>query len=212
MVIGGVDFGFKARFFIYTDGKIISLEEAYDEKIISGDELLIIKNRNEQYIESAYDYYIIDDSRISEIKKILMSMIYIFDIETYKMLINQIYECFDITYSNQQFDDRILEFLKILEHCSCDEHSIEEYACQLCISVSRLSHLFSEQVGITLKSYLTLHQLERVFQDLLIGKRITAAALDAGFDSPSHLAATVKRMMGLPARSIIKDSEFLKVY
>ena len=58
VVIGGVDFGFKARFFIYTDGKIITLQEAYDEKIISGDELLIIKNRNEQYIESAYDYYV----------------------------------------------------------------------------------------------------------------------------------------------------------
>ena len=37
VVIGGVDFGFKARFFIYTDGKIITLQEAYDEKIISGD-------------------------------------------------------------------------------------------------------------------------------------------------------------------------------
>ena len=66
VVIGGVDFGFKARFFIYTDGKIISLEEAYDEKIISGDELLIIKKRNEQYIESAYDYYIIDDEQALE--------------------------------------------------------------------------------------------------------------------------------------------------
>ncbi len=58
LTIGGVDFGFRARFYVYTDGKIISLEEAYDEKIISGDELLIIKNRNEQYIESAYDYYV----------------------------------------------------------------------------------------------------------------------------------------------------------
>ena len=38
------------------------------------------------------------------------------------------------------------------------------------------------------------------------------AALNAGFDSPSHFASTVKRMMGLPARSTVKDSEFLKVY
>ncbi len=66
LTIGGVDFGFRARFYVYTDGKIISLEEAYDEKIISGDELLIIKNRNEQYIERAYDYYIIDDEQALE--------------------------------------------------------------------------------------------------------------------------------------------------
>lgn len=158
------------------------------------------------------DYYIIDNSTVIEIKNIVMSMRDVFNIETYKKLMNKIYECFDIVHIHKQFDDRILEFLKILEHCSCDEHSIEEYASKLYISVSRLSHLFSEQVGITLKSYLTLHQLERVFQDLLTGKRITVAALDAGFDSPSHFAATVKRLMGLPARSIIKDSEFLKVY
>lgn len=158
------------------------------------------------------DYYIIDDSKIDGIKKTANSMKDKFDIETYKKLMNQIYECFDIVHINKQFDDRILEFLKMIENCSCDEHSIEKYANKLCISTSRFSHLFSQQVGITLKSYLVLHQLERAFQDLLSGKRITEAALNAGFDTPSHFAATVKRMTGLPARNIIKDSEFLKVY
>lgn len=158
------------------------------------------------------EYCIIDDGKANELKKIAMAMRDTFDKETYTKLITRIYECFDITYLNKQFDDRILTFLKMLEHCSCDDHSIEEYANKLCISASRLSHLFSEQVGITLKNYLTLHQLERAFQDLLAGKRITEVALNAGFDSSSHFASTVKRMMGLPARSTVKDSEFLKVY
>ena len=164
------------------------------------------------YILQDKEYCIIDDGKANELKKIVMAMRDTFDKETYTKLITRIYECFDITYLNKQFDDRILTFLKMLEHCSCDEHSIEEYANKLCISASRLSHLFSEQVGITLKNYLTLHQLERAFQDLLAGKRITEAALNAGFDSSSHFASTVKRMMGLPARSTVKDSEFLKVY
>lgn len=158
------------------------------------------------------DYFILEETKASEIKNIAISMIDTFDKATYASLMNQIYECFDITYLDKQFDERILAFLKMLEYCSCDEHSIEEYASELCISASRLSHLFSEQVGITLKSYLTLHQLERAFGELLAGKRITEAALNAGFDSPSHFAATVKRMMGLPARSTVKNSEFLKVY
>ncbi len=158
------------------------------------------------------EYYILSDGKADEIKKIAVSMIDAFDMETYKKLMSQIYKSFDIAYMEKQLDDRILEFLKMLEQCSCDEHSIEEYANKLHISASRLSHLFSEQVGITLKNYLTLHQLERAFQDLLVGKRVTEAALNAGFDSPSHFAATVKRLMGLPARDTIKDSEFLKVY
>ncbi len=164
------------------------------------------------YILQDKEYCIIDDGKANELKKIAMAMRDTFDKETYTKLITRIYECFDITYLNKQFDDRILTFLKMLEHCSSDDHSIEEYANKLCISTSRLSHLFSEQVGITLKNYLTLHQLERAFQDLLAGKRITEAALNAGFDSSSHFAFTVKRMMGLPARSTVKDSEFLKVY
>ena len=158
------------------------------------------------------DYCIVDDSKSNELKKIARDMRDIFDTETYRKFMVKMYECFDIPYLNKQFDDRILAFLKMLEQCSCEEHLIEEYAGKLYVSASRLSHLFSEQVGITLKNYLTLHQLERAFQDLLAGKRITEAALNAGFDSPSHFASTVKRMMGLPARSTIKDSEFLKVY
>ena len=100
----------------------------------------------------------------------------------------------------------------MLGNCSCTDHSVDHFAEELHLSSSRLSHLFSEQVGITLKDYLLLHQLERVFQDILSGRKITDAAMDAGFDSPSHFASTVKRLMGLPARSTIKDSEFLKVY
>ncbi len=158
------------------------------------------------------DYYIIGEGQANKIKKMAVPMIDTLDKATYTKLMTEIYKSFDVTYKDRQLDERILSFLKMLEHCSCDEHSIEEYANRLCISASRLSHLFSEQVGIILKNYLTLHQLERAFQDLLIGKRITKAAMDAGFDSPSHFAATVKRMMGLPARNTIKDSEFLKVY
>jgi methylphosphotriester-DNA--protein-cysteine methyltransferase len=67
-------------------------------------------------------------------------------------------------------------------------------------------------VGIPLKSYLTLHQLEKAYQDILNGNSITDAAMNAGFDSPSHFAATVKRLMGLPTRRALKDSRFLKVY
>ncbi len=158
------------------------------------------------------DYYIFDDSKAKELRKLAAPMVDTFDTASYKEFMKRLYECFDVSFPDKKFDERILSFLNMLEHCSCDEHSIGEYADRLSLSASRLSHLFREQVGITLKNYLTLHQLERAFQDLLTGKRITEAALDAGFDSPSHFAATVKRLMGLPARNMIKDSEFLKVY
>ena len=64
---------------------------------------------------------------------------------------------------------------------------------------------------MTLKGYISLHRMKRAFSLLLGGESITDAAMKAGFDSPSHFAATVKKMMGMPARLSLKDSEFLKV-
>ena len=57
------------------------------------------------------EYCIIDDGKANELKKIAMAMRDTFDKETYTKLITRIYECFDITYLNKQFDDRILTLL-----------------------------------------------------------------------------------------------------
>lgn len=47
---------------------------------------------------------------------------------------------------------------------------------------------------------------------LLNGSNVTDAAMLAGFNTPSHFAATVKKWMGMPVSASIKDSEFLKVF
>lgn len=56
-----------------------------------------------------------------------------------------------------------------------------------------------------------MDKLQKAFYLILHGMDITTAALEAGFDSPSHLAATSKRLLGMSAREIKKDSVFLKV-
>ena len=105
----------------------------------------------------------------------------------------------------QPLDERITELLSLLKQCDCYDHT---FAKQVSLSPSRLSHLFREQVGVPLKSYVVLHQTEKAFAALLGGASITDAAMLAGFDSPSHFAATVKKLMG----QATKDSEFLKVF
>lgn len=158
------------------------------------------------------DSYIVDDSQADSVIAKVIRLKEHPDKEAYSELMDAVYNCFDIVPMHKQLDERIVEFLEMLKHCSCDDHSIEEYADKLCLSASRLSHLFSEQVGIPIKKYLILHQLERAFDEILQGVSITKAAMDAGFDSPSHFAAVVKSLMGLPARRGVKDSVFLKVY
>lgn len=68
------------------------------------------------------------------------------------------------------------------------------------------------EVGIPLKSYIVLRKLKRAYMYLLENDDITDAALKSGFDSPSYFAYTSKKLTGMSAKNIRKDSVFLKVY
>jgi AraC-like DNA-binding protein len=112
------------------------------------------------------------------------------------------------------FDDRIIKVLDLLDGCAHEDeqHQIKYFSKETYLSESRLAHLFKEETGIPLKSYIVLHKLQRAYEPIFNGENITTAALSAGFDSPSHLAYTNKMMTGMSATDIIKDSEFLKVF
>ncbi|WP_049762276.1 helix-turn-helix domain-containing protein [Lachnoclostridium phytofermentans] len=81
----------------------------------------------------------------------------------------------------------------------------------MALSESRLAHLFKEETGIPLKSYIVLYALQKAYDVVFDGGSITKAAMTAGFDTPAHLAYTNKKMTGMSASGILKDSEFLKV-
>ena len=56
------------------------------------------------------------------------------------------------------------------------------------LSQSRFSHLFNEQTG--------------VYQLMLEGETITAAAMNAGFGTPSHFSAASRKYLGIAASDI----------
>ncbi len=124
-------------------------------------------------------------------------------------VINQFYS------SNMKgFDNRVVRVLNLLDDCMHEDefHQIKYFSEKTGLSESRLAHLFKEETGIPLKSYIVLHKLQKAYELIFNGENITTAALDAGFDSPSHLAYTNKMMTGMSATNITKDSEFLKVF
>ena len=119
------------------------------------------------------------------------------------------------SYSDgRDLDERINKVLGLLDDCAHEDefHQIKYFSEKTYLSESRLSHLFKEETGIPLKSYIVLHKLQKAYESIFNGESITMAALSAGFDSSSHLAYTNKMMTGMSATNIIKDSEFLKVF
>jgi AraC-like DNA-binding protein len=107
-------------------------------------------------------------------------------------------------------DTRIVQMTKMVESFRLSDYSVESVSSLLSLSPSRLAHLFKEQTGMPLKSYLVMHRLMHAYSLLFQGKNITEAAMQSGFDSSSHLAMLNKKLTGVTASSILKNSEFLK--
>ena len=156
--------------------------------------------------------YLICNDKIERIQQKAATLIETDDKHKYFDIIQNFADYLGIKRNAKAIDDRIASLLSILQDCDCYDHTVEKFATSVCLSSSRLSHLFREQIGVPLKSYILFHQLEKAFTALLSGTNITDAAMLAGFDSPSHFAATVKKWMGMPVSASIKDSEFLKVF
>jgi AraC-like DNA-binding protein len=158
-------------------------------------------------------YYILPDKVAEELQEELKKLMQRIDAENFSIFFAKIYSAFHVQDGNFDFDERINHLFDIMNDFECGQevHKLRHYASKLALSQSRLAHLFKEQTGIPLKSYILMHELERAYEDIFDGGSITTAAMTAGFDSSAHLAYTNKKMTGMSASAILKDSEFLKV-
>ena len=103
-------------------------------------------------------------------------------------------------------DERIQKVLSYLEGSDTIPTDIMGQLCsEASLSESRLSHLFKEQMGIALGRYLALEKMKKGYLHYCNTRNITEAALNAGFDSPSHFAATCKRMFGISFSEFVKS-------
>lgn len=156
-------------------------------------------------------YHIFNNQSIEATRNLLLSLNDNGGIREYREFMIQLYKFLKLKEQSKIYDDRIKDLLYEIERCNCDIHSITSFADKVALSPSRLSHLFKEQMGMPLKSYIQFHQMQKAFLALLNGKNITQAAMMAGFDTPSHFATVTKKMMGMSASISVKNSVFLKV-
>lgn len=101
-------------------------------------------------------------------------------------------------------DERVAKLIKDIKNYRYLESLLEEIARENFISIGRLSHIFKEQTGSSLKGYLNIKQLERAYKLVLEGHPIVYAALEAGFSSAAHLAAMCKKQTGISITAVLK--------
>lgn len=115
-------------------------------------------------------------------------------------------EVLGIVRRESKMDERITDVLTFLREMDSVPEDITDILCRrVCLSKSRLSHLFKEQMGISLHRYLALDKMKKGYLSFLEYGNITDAAMRAGFDSPSHFAATCKRMFGISFTEFIQS-------
>jgi len=95
-------------------------------------------------------------------------------------------------------DQRIVDVLRVIKESESVGESMLSDLCNIaCLSRSRLSHLFREQVRTSLASYFVIAKMEKACRYVIRGENLTTAAIHAGFNSPSHFSATCKRLFGI---------------
>jgi AraC-like DNA-binding protein len=111
-------------------------------------------------------------------------------------------------------DPRIEKLIAELPSLPEKKIGIREMAEKVHLSESRLSHLFTKEIGVPVRPYLLWLKLLDALNLIISGTRFTEAAHEAGFSDSSHLSRTFKRMFGLKLLDVFKnpkDSRFVQV-
>jgi AraC family transcriptional regulator len=105
-------------------------------------------------------------------------------------------------WNGQLVNPRIGRVLDWLNQDGRETASVAEAANIACLSESRFSHVFVEQVGLPFRTFLLWRRLVRAVEYLATGRSATEAAHAAGFADSAHFSRTFQRMFGLPAAAL----------
>lgn len=109
-------------------------------------------------------------------------------------------------------DIRVIKSLNYLNNSS-SEYTIlmTELKSQVNLSDSRLSHLFKEEIGISIKKYFVWSKLKRAFKKVLNeNKTMYQASIEVGFYDQAHLSKAYKQVLGITP-SYVYNSRTLQV-
>ncbi|WP_461612644.1 helix-turn-helix domain-containing protein [Clostridium sp. Marseille-QA1073] len=180
---------------------LINPESIFGEKI----KRMYMKNK---------DFYIIPEDATEAIRELVKEKHIAIDNKAkYNKFISEIYSILSLeNYTiNHLLDERVDKVLKYIANNNLTEVSLESLSKSVFLSESRLSHLFKENIGISISSYILNYKVRKAFKLIFEGQSITTSALEAGFYSSSHLTNVCKEKLGMIPSAIKKNSRYLQV-
>ncbi|MGH6809666.1 MAG: helix-turn-helix transcriptional regulator, partial [Ensifer adhaerens] len=104
---------------------------------------------------------------------------------------------------SRRSNDRVWELLAFIDAGFPEGVSLSQLADRFCLSESRLSHLFADEVGIPLRTYLLWRRYRLAFSRLSGQSTLTRLASDSGFADAAHLTRTFVGYFGFSPRRIL---------
>jgi AraC family transcriptional regulator len=99
-------------------------------------------------------------------------------------------------------DERILRAIAYINSHLDGPLTLEEVAAEGYLSPSRFRHLFVEETGMALRPYILWRRFLHVWDLIMSGSSLSAAAHAAGFADAAHLTRTSRRMFGFPPSAL----------
>ncbi len=145
------------------------------------------------------DYSVITNNNI---KKIILELTEDFSENTIIFNTYKIIKELNNKIIKRPFNKIILNIIEIIKKEEQD-FTMDTLASKLHFSKSYIAHIFSEQTGITLKSYLQYKRMEESVRQIIKGKKITEIAYKTGFSSSSHIATSSIKITGLQLKKLL---------
>lgn len=93
--------------------------------------------------------------------------------------------------------------LTYLDEAVDGKPSLDEAASVARISPSRLTHIFTDEIGIPFRKYVLWLRLRRVVDEISDGANLTEAAFAAGFSDSPHLSKVFRENFGLSPSALL---------
>ncbi len=113
----------------------------------------------------------------------------------------------EVQLSKLNLDERILQILQNIDSFKHLGSRVSDLADKYSYSESYLTHLFKNETGIALKSYLLMRQFEYVWREVMKGRSLTEASMDAGFSSPSHFSDVCRKLTGISVTKVLESQK-----
>jgi AraC family transcriptional regulator len=122
--------------------------------------------------------------------------------DTVKAVCLQLVQEISRTTFREPSDPRVLAAIEHIRQRVNQPVALAEVAKAANLSPSRFRHLFVEETGMPLRTYVLWRRLLHVWTLLMQGETLSMAAHAAGFADSAHLSRTARTMFGLPPSAL----------